>query len=99
MFVDLSKAFDSINENLFVVKPGAFAFSRVCLQVIRSYLKNRKQRINVNSSFVLLLQENNDIVIYQRNIQILPTDIIKTIINFDPPIMEGMFNARPNNYN
>ena len=51
------------------------------------------------SSFVELFPENNDITNHHRNIQILLTEVFKTIKNLDPPIIEGMFNARPSNYN
>ena len=55
LFIYLLKAFDSINRNLLVAKLEAYGFSRISpqpiLQPMRGYLKNRKQRANVNSSF------------------------------------------------
>ena len=51
MLINLSKAFDSINLNFLVVKLGAYGFSGITLQFIRRYLKKRKQRVNVNSTF------------------------------------------------
>ena len=50
-FMDFSKAFDAVNHNLLVAKLVAYGFSRISLQLMRSYLKNRKQRVNVNRSF------------------------------------------------
>ena len=51
MFVDLSGAFDSINHNLLVAKLVPYDFWGISLQLMRTYLKNRKERVNVTSSF------------------------------------------------
>lgn len=50
MFLDLSKAFDSINHNLFVSKLETCGFRRISLQLQRNYLKNYKERVNLNMS-------------------------------------------------
>ena len=47
IFMDLSKAFDSINHDLLEV----YKFSYNVLLFILSYLKNRSQRVSVNRSF------------------------------------------------
>ena len=51
------------------------------------------------SSFVEALRKNNDVINHQRNIQILLTEAFKENKSLAPPIMEGMFNAKPNNEN
>ena len=51
MFLYPSKAFDSVNHNLLVAKLETYGFRRISLQLMRNCLKNRKHRVNVNSSF------------------------------------------------
>ena len=51
MFMDLSKAFDTIHHDLMIAKLGAYGFSQDALQYMRSYLTNRQQRVRVNSKF------------------------------------------------
>ena len=48
--MDLSKAF-TINCPLLFGKLHAYGFSKQALAVIRSFLSNRKQRININNVF------------------------------------------------
>ena len=45
MFMDLSKAFDTIHHDLMIAKLGAYGFSHDALQYMRSYLTNRQQRV------------------------------------------------------
>ena len=52
MFMDLSKAFDTIHHDLMISKLGAHGFSQDALQYMRSYLTtNRQQRVRINSNF------------------------------------------------
>ena len=51
MFMKLLKVFDSINQILLVAKLEAYAFSGIFLHVMKSYLKNYKQSVNINSNF------------------------------------------------
>ena len=51
MFMDLSKAFDTIHHDLMIAKLGAYDFSQDALQYMRSYLTNRQERVWVNRNF------------------------------------------------
>ena len=51
MFMDLSKAFDTIHYDLTIAKLGAYGFLQDALQYMRSYLTNRQPRVRVNSNF------------------------------------------------
>ena len=51
IFMDLSKAFDTLNHNLLITKLGAYGFDTKALYHIKSYLDNRKQRVCVNNNF------------------------------------------------
>ena len=52
-FMDLSKAFDTLNHDLLITKLEAYGFSENSLNHIQSYLRNRLQRTNVNNNFSL----------------------------------------------
>ena len=51
IFMDLSKVFDKMNHNLLIAKLGAYGFERDSLSFIKSYLKDRQQRVRVNNNF------------------------------------------------
>ena len=51
VFMDLSKAFDTINHDLLIAKVEAYGFSTNALLFMLSYVKNRSERVSINSSF------------------------------------------------
>ena len=51
LFMDLSKGFDMINHDLLLAKLKAYEFSINTLDLMRSYLKNQKQSVQINNNF------------------------------------------------
>ena len=51
LLTDLSKAFDCLNHNLLIAKLHAYGFDNSSLMFIQSYLKGRKQRTIVGTSY------------------------------------------------
>ena len=51
VFIDLSKAFDCLNHDLLIAKLDAYGFTRQALKYIKSYLRDRKQRVKMNGSY------------------------------------------------
>ena len=49
--MDLSKAFDTINNNVSLAKLKAFGISINALDLTSSYLKTRRQSVQINSNF------------------------------------------------
>ena len=51
IFMDFSKAFDTLNHDLLIAKLAAYGFETDALRYMKSYLTNRKQRVRVNKTF------------------------------------------------
>ena len=51
IFMDFSKAFDTLNHDLLIAKLGTYGFETDVLRYMKSYLKNRKQRVRANKTF------------------------------------------------
>ena len=51
ILTDLFKAFDIVNHDLLIAKLAANGFSHESLNLIRSYLTDRKQRIRINHTY------------------------------------------------
>ena len=51
LFMDLPKAFDTIDYDLFLAKSKAYGFSLNAVKLMYSYLKNRKQQVQINNKF------------------------------------------------
>ena len=51
IFMDLSKAFDTINHCLLLTKLKGYGFSKQALRFICSCLKNKRQRVQINNKF------------------------------------------------
>ena len=49
--MNLSKAFDTVNNGLVCAKLHTYGFDIKTLKLLHSYLTNRWQRIKINSSF------------------------------------------------
>ena len=51
VLTDLSKAFDCLNHELLIAKLDAYGFGKTSCKLIFDYLKSRKQRTKVGSSY------------------------------------------------
>ena len=49
MFMDLSKAFDTLNDNLLLTKLNAHGFSFNAIKLVQNYLLERFQSANINN--------------------------------------------------
>ena len=54
LLIDLSKAFDTINQELLTAKLHAYGFPIEALEIILSYLQDRWQGVKINSWTQLL---------------------------------------------
>ena len=54
IFMDLSKAFDTINHALLLAKLKTYGFLKQALSFMCSYLKNKRQRVQTNNKFCSL---------------------------------------------
>ena len=50
IFMEFSKAFDTMNHDLLIAKLGAYGFQEDALVFMKSYFTNRQQRVRVNSN-------------------------------------------------
>ena len=48
IFLDLSKAFDTLDHNILISKLGYYGLSNCSLNLLKNYLSNRKQMVEVN---------------------------------------------------
>ena len=51
LLTDLSKVFDYLLHDLLIAKFAAYGFDYNSLQMLQSYLSNRKQRTKINDTF------------------------------------------------
>ena len=51
IFMDLSKAFDTLNHNLLLAKLTAYGFSFNAIKFVQRYLSEQFQRVNINNNF------------------------------------------------
>ena len=51
LFLDLSKAFDTVNHDLLLAKLKAYGSSPNVLKLMHSYLNNKKQQVQIDNKF------------------------------------------------
>ena len=61
LFMDLSKAFDKINLDLLLAKLKAYGSSIKALDLMCSYLKNRRQPVQISNNFSLAKKVHADV--------------------------------------
>ena len=77
LFADLSKAFDAINHDLLIAKLKAYGFSKEALKLMKSYLKNRKQKVQINNKF----SSERDVIAGVRQVSINGPLLFNLFIN------------------
>ena len=50
IFMDLSKAFDTLNHDILIYKLKSYGLSDAALKLMQSYLTNRKQYVEINNT-------------------------------------------------
>ena len=53
IFMDLSKAFDTLDHSLSIAKLEAYSFDSLSLEFMKNYLTNRKQKCKVGNCFII----------------------------------------------
>ena len=61
IFMDLSKAFDTLNHKLLLAKLAAYGFSRNAIKLMGSYFTGRSQKANINNHFSQLLNVSSGV--------------------------------------
>ena len=51
IFMNLSKAFETLNHNLLIAEWEAYGLERDSISFMKSYLKDTQQRVRVNNNF------------------------------------------------
>ena len=85
--MNLSKAFDTINQDLFIAKLHVFRFSNESLKLIKSYLTNRWQKTKLNTGF----SKRTDILLR------VPQEFVLRLVLFNSYIKDLFFLAENRN--
>ena len=82
LFMDLSKAFDTINHDLLIAKLKAYGFCKEARKLMKSYLKNRKQQVQISDKFNLERDINAGVLEGSRDGLLLFNLFINNVIFF-----------------
>ena len=85
--MNLSKAFDTINQDLFIAKLHVFRFSNELLKLMKSYLTNRWQKTKLNTGF----SKRTDILLR------VPQQFVLRLVLFNSYIKDLFFLAENTN--
>ena len=77
IFMDLSKAFDTLNHDILIYKLKSYGLSEAALKLMQSYLTNRKQYVEINNT----QSTKNDITVSVPQGSILGPLLFITYIN------------------